>query len=182
MSRLTREREPKSRAQTGPPPVVDSIFEKRYCVLIENIFLGASAPLLFLGVAGCSAEPPGLDYESACEEVEILANERLSTDLALNEEANSLFAENVWVDELNDGLRIFGDEYLRVGEEILDIQIADPDLSDIAERYAFSEMDFGDALNEGVVDPDDPRGPTAVLEELLDERSVAFEEGVAACS
>ncbi len=112
----------------------------------------------------------------------ILANERLSTDLALNEEANSLFAENVSVDELNDGLRIFGDEYLRVGEEILDIQIADPDLSDIAERYAFSEMNFGDALNEGVVDPDDPRGPTAVLEELLDERSVAFEEGVAACS
>ena len=141
-----------------------------------------SAPLLFLGVAGCSAEPPGLDVESACAEVEVLADELLVVDAVLFAEIDSLVAEDVSVAEFNDGLRIFGDEYLRVGEEILDIQIADPDLSDIAERYAFSEMDFGDALNEGVVDPDDPRGPTAVLEELLDERSVAFEEGVAACS
>ena len=180
MSRLTREREPKSRLQTGPPPV-DFILWTLYSSVMKN-FVMMSAPLLFLGVAGCSAEPPGLDVESACAEVEVLADELLVVDAVLFAEIDSLVAEDVSVAEFNDGLRSFGDEYLRVGEEILEVQIADPYLSDIVQRYALSEMNFGEQLNEGIVDPDDSRGPTAVLEELLNERSAAYEVGVAACS
>ena len=175
-------REPKSRLQTGPPPVVDSIFEKRYFVVMRTTFSMMSAPLLFLGVVGCSAEPPGLDVESACAEVEVLASELLAVDEVLYATADSLISENVSVEEFNDSLSSFGDEYLRVGEEILDLQIADPDLSDTVERYAFSEMDFGNQLIEGIVDPDDPSGPTAVLDDLQNERSLAYIEGVAACS
>jgi len=154
------------------------------------------APFLLFGLSGCSAESAtvqnengesseeqaesseeqagssGLDVESACNDALGAVDQLTALSDLVIEDAGAAIDDGA--DAANDAIRKYGAEYERVAQDLLELEVADPDLGDTIRRFADSQMAYGKQIEEGFFD-------SGKVEELTDEGVFATIELEGAC-
>jgi len=149
----------------------------------------AITPLLFFALAGCSAEPAaieneevqnsevqpensGLDAESACDEALRAVDQLTALNDLLVADARAAFDDGA--DSANNAIKKYGTEIERVGQTLLSLQVAEPDLAESIRRFANAQIAFANQINEGLFN-------SGKVDELTDEAVFATVELRGAC-